>query len=438
LIYIFAAYPITFYINNFLIDIQTIFRHAVDILFFLGISYVVVREFAANKNKIDEQNRILNSQATDVELGKSTARIAHDLRKPFINLRLALNIVEDQNTEVNPVARVLGPLKESIGYAEGLIEDILNNKRQSLLKLEKIETIEFVRYLEALLLKPVEAQSVQVQLKTDVSGTLYIDKPKMASVFQNIIGNAVEAMEAQSVKKIRVFLSKVTDSIGKAKCRILIRNNGPAIPHHVLDQLFKQGVSFGEKNGTGLGLSGVMKIISDHGGSIICYNLPFNTGVEFEIFLPLELEIKDDSINNLPIVEHHLNLGKLEFEGTIKNAVVVDDDPLIHMTWQLLRGQVDIKFFSSPEEFLSAIEAQKVNFKDIDVIITDRFFNEKSAIDGIVFAKNLIQLSFNRRILSSGSGGEVFESSDRRYFIDFLNKENLSTAELKRRYRWPC
>jgi signal transduction histidine kinase len=442
IIFIFSAYMTAFIFNTLIVNTAASYRSAVDILFFLGISYIVAKEFASNQIKIQEQSQLLHSQSNDVSLGKSIARVAHDLRKPFQNFKLAVNILNQNHATDKSFNDILLQTNSSIGFAEGLIENILNDKRQAIPKLEKIYVKDYIVSLSELLLHPLKSKGIEFEIHNEVLDSFYIDTVKITAVFQNILNNAEEAMQDQISKKIKINFTMIKDSIGQAKCKIQIRNNGPRIPEHIIDQLFSSRISYGKTNGTGIGLYAVKEILSIHQGQIGVYNLPFNSGVEFELLIPLISDPKKIIPNRLiesnPSKKFDTTTDSIipimPNIGNIKNIAVVDDDQLIHMTWKLINKSDQIKQFYSPEEFLDSLAKHKFVLEDFDLIITDLYFDEKSKLDGFSFAKQLKLLNFSRIVLSSGSAPTTIEASERDQFIDVLDKEVLTIDELNKRY----
>jgi two-component system nitrogen regulation sensor histidine kinase GlnL len=65
---------------------------------------------------------------------------------------------------------------------------------------------------------------------------------------------------------------------------VTVTDNGPGVPETLLRDIFDPFVS-SKVNGTGLGLSLVSKVISDHGGTVECDSRPGRT--RFLVRLPV-------------------------------------------------------------------------------------------------------------------------------------------------------
>jgi len=69
--------------------------------------------------------------------------------------------------------------------------------------------------------------------------------------------------------------------------QIMIADNGTGVPEELQRHIFEPFVT-SKANGNGLGLALVSKIVSDHGGVILCESEPGNT--RFRLLLPMASE----------------------------------------------------------------------------------------------------------------------------------------------------
>lgn len=120
-------------------------------------------------------------------------------------------------------------------------------------------------------------------LKFDVDKSLEINgfEIRLFQLWSNIIKNAIEAIEETNRKgKIRIYSKESSE-----RFIIIIENNGPKIPDDVINSMFKKFFTTkGQKNGSGLGLSIVNKILEEHEASIDVSS--DDTLTRFEISFP--------------------------------------------------------------------------------------------------------------------------------------------------------
>jgi two-component system nitrogen regulation sensor histidine kinase GlnL len=117
------------------------------------------------------------------------------------------------------------------------------------------------------------------------------DPDQLLQVFQNLLKNAAEAIpKVGGVIALGTAFRpgvKMLRPGGKAESLpllVTVTDNGPGVPENMMRDIFDPFVST-KVNGTGLGLSLVSKIISDHGGVIECDSRPGRT--RFEVRLPV-------------------------------------------------------------------------------------------------------------------------------------------------------
>jgi len=98
----------------------------------------------------------------------------------------------------------------------------------------------------------------------------------------NLILNAYQAMEGQR-GKLCVSIADETSN-GRPGIAVLFEDTGPGVPAEVREQIFNPFFT-SKKDGVGLGLAIVAKIVDDHRGWI---RLETDTtrGATFRVFLP--------------------------------------------------------------------------------------------------------------------------------------------------------
>lgn len=438
LLVIFGTYFIS-YIFSYVLLSQTLnYRQPIDVVFFLCVSYMTVREFAANQIKIRDQIRLLQNQQSDVEIGQSTSRIVHDLRKPFQNFKIVLEAFKGQFiANHGGVEAALVKLLPSVDYAEELIEDVLRKKRKSILKVTMLNVQVLVNILNETLLDELREKNINLNIDNSTNGNLQIDKNKFISIFQNILINAEEALTDTEKKKVWISFAEFTNSIGQKKCRIIIGNNGPGIPESIIDKLFKTDISYGKENGTGIGLRSICTIILAHQGEIQVRNLNLNRGVEFEIILdlyPLVLASPSDVAVNSPGNSALLPKISKPQINKVDKIVIVDDDQLMQMAWRLAWPTEDILQYSNPSELLSAIESKIIKSSDFDLVFTELYFNHPIEMTGTDLARQLQNFGIKSVVLLSGVALDKINQSDKSVFIDVVEKEILSPKQVHERY----
>jgi len=194
--------------------------------------------------------------------------ISHDLRTPLTRLKLQLALMKDEDLSK----------KMSLDIDE--MEKMLNEYLQftSSNYKEKNETFDISKLIENIINK-----YTNTNISMKVIPRIYMDGRKnlIQRSINNLIDNALK-----HAKKINLILSKKNNNI-----LIIIDDDGPGIPEHERENVFKPfyklDKSRGEsKSSVGLGLSITSDAIKSHGGNILLEKSPLG-GLRVKIFLPL-------------------------------------------------------------------------------------------------------------------------------------------------------
>ncbi|NNG02969.1 MAG: PAS domain-containing protein [Inquilinus sp.] len=125
---------------------------------------------------------------------------------------------------------------------------------------------------------------------------VYGNRDQLVQVFLNLVKNAAESVSSSGGEVILAtgYQRGVSIALPGTNQRtnlplaITVQDNGPGIPEDLQAHLFDPFVTT-KKNGTGLGLALVAKVIGDHGGIIECQSRPRRT--VFKTWLPMHPEI---------------------------------------------------------------------------------------------------------------------------------------------------
>ena len=194
--------------------------------------------------------------------------ISHDLRTPLTRLKLQLALMKDDDLSK----------KMSLDIDE--MEKMLNEYLQftSSNYQEKNETFDISELIENTINK-----YDNTNISMEIIQRIYMDGRK------NLIQRSINNLIDNALKhggKINISLAKIKNSIS-----IIIDDDGPGIPEHEHENVFKPfykiDKSRGEsKSSVGLGLSIALDTIKSHGGNIILEKSPLN-GLRVKIFLPV-------------------------------------------------------------------------------------------------------------------------------------------------------
>jgi len=173
----------------------------------------------------------------------------------------------------------LGNYKEAIVLIESEFETAQSQNRILSDQIDD-ETVQAI-----LLGKISKASEQKINFSIDPDSSLeiisdHINRSKLVTILGNLIDNAFEAVEGQSVKEVDFFATDVGNEIV-----FEVTDSGPGISESVMPYLFMRGFSTKQGVQRGFGLANVNEIVKELGGTLEIGKSDIN-GTIFSIFLP--------------------------------------------------------------------------------------------------------------------------------------------------------
>lgn len=219
-----------------------------------------------NYSRTSEQNRVW------VGLAKETA---HQLGTPLSSL---MAWVEYFKMTYPKDVEIFDELNKDVDRLSMITERFSNIGSSPQLKSENVykRVIEVASYLERRISTKVSME-IEIfpnqEIQAQMNGSLF------AWVIENIIKNAVDAMEGKGHIKIKILRAN------EGNVAIDISDSGKGISKSNLNQVFKPGFTT-KKRGWGLGLALTKRIVENyHGGRIFIKSSEINKGTTFRILL---------------------------------------------------------------------------------------------------------------------------------------------------------
>jgi signal transduction histidine kinase len=278
---------------------------AIRVLFFY-VAAILVNRFAVENRrqvqrledlseKLEETNRQLRAAEADARraerlaaLGQLSAGLAHEIRNPLGVIKGSADMLSRKVAASEPlVAELAGYISSEVNRLNALVVRFLDFARPSKLELRPERISEIVdRALDAATASFPNA-SVKIERRYAPNLPEIPADPQLCEqVFVNLITNAFQAMQAQEAsleKTLRLAIApEVTN--GEPGVGVIVEDSGPGVPPELREQIFNPFFT-SKKEGVGLGLSIVAKIVDDHRGTIRLEN---NTprGACFHVFFP--------------------------------------------------------------------------------------------------------------------------------------------------------
>lgn len=244
---------------------------------------------SARDDELDALARRFNRAFDEIERLVDASRhvssaIAHDMRRPLIALRRAI----DEAREAAAADRILRERLEGLGAQT----DVLLRTFAALLSLARIEAgacgpkrqpVELAALAaDAIeLYEPLAAAEGRDLVGTLAPATVHGDADQLFQVLQNLIENALKHGAGTIAMELGACDSGVM---------LRVRDHGAGVPDAALPRLFERFFRLDESrsaaNGAGVGLALVRGIIQAHGGRVSVHNA--GPGLAVEIVWPVD------------------------------------------------------------------------------------------------------------------------------------------------------
>lgn len=204
-------------------------------------------------------------------MGTLVAGVAHEVRNPLFGISAILDAMEIHLQENETYNRFNGILRKEVGRLTSLMSELLEYGKPSSVELAK-EMIAPVVY-RALRTTKILAEQHKVQIVTEIEENLppiMLEASRLLQVFQNLMENAVQ--HSPSNQEVLVQISQFTER-KKVWIRCVFRDHGKGFAVEDLPRIFDPFFTR-RRNGIGLGLSIVQRIIEEHHGEIRAENHP--------------------------------------------------------------------------------------------------------------------------------------------------------------------
>ena len=234
--------------------------------------------------KVVELQKREQARAREAErlaaIGKSLSAVAHDMKTPLVAIGGMSKLVQRHLPEDSPDRDKLEIVVKETQRLENLLKDMLDFSKPLALTCARVELGPFLK--ECVDLAGLTAKEGKVRIEIVTSSEVsswHFDPSRVKQALINLILNAVQA----SPEGEKVVISS---SLGKTGLIFDVSDCGCGIPVQEREHVFEPFFST-KKEGTGLGLPIVRKIIEAHAGRIELAD-GLGRGTTFRIILPCD------------------------------------------------------------------------------------------------------------------------------------------------------
>src|ERR1039457_5152598 len=219
------------------------------------------RELAALNRELQDSFEQIKRADRLSAIGQLSASLAHEIRNPLASIDGPANLIESPQTSDEMRRGPLAIIHKEIQRLNRLLTNLLDFARP---RKPEFQLTEPGRLLDAIInLTNHTAKQKGITIRKDVPPSVpafECDPEQMKQVILNLTINAVQAMAASG----EIVLSARQKESSVVIC---VQDQGPGILEEDIDKIFNPFFTTKE-TGTGLGLSVVHQIVTQHGGTI--------------------------------------------------------------------------------------------------------------------------------------------------------------------------
>lgn len=263
-------------------------QYAEIIVFFLVGTVTGVLADVGRKQRIElaRVNRELQDSFEQIKradrlsaIGQLSASLAHEIRNPLASIDGAANLIESPQTSEEMRRGALAIIHKEIQRLNRLLSNLLDFARP---RRPEFQAVDPLRLIDSIIgLAGHSAEQKGITLRKDVPTPVpafECDPEQIKQVILNLTINAVQSMAGPG--DVVLAAHQRNSSVV-----ISVRDQGPGVAEEDIDKIFNPFFTTKDA-GTGLGLSVVYQIVTQHGGVVEPVRNPAG-GMTFSVSLPL-------------------------------------------------------------------------------------------------------------------------------------------------------
>jgi signal transduction histidine kinase/ActR/RegA family two-component response regulator len=300
-------------------------------------------------------------------VGQLAAGIAHDFNNIMATVLLYTDLLLKTSDLSEKDKRRVELVQQQGRRAADLTQQILDFSRKSVMRRQDLDLRLFVAELKQLLERTLPEN---IHLYFDSVGErvmVHVDPTRLQQVLLNLAINARNAMPDGGELRISLTIKQIENAdelspvVEPGDWAVLtVTDNGTGIPEEVLQHIFEPFFTTRAPLGSGLGLSQVHGIVTQHGGYVDVIT-QVGLGTTFKIYLPaLPLTILDTAVFHDQTV----------IQGQGETILLVEDDE--HVQGALISSLESLNYcVLSAVNGRDALTLYQQRQTEIDLVLTD-------------------------------------------------------------------
>jgi signal transduction histidine kinase len=253
-----------------------------------AVTLGLFRQVLTHLRKADDLivSEVVNKEKLSL-VGEMASSLMHDLRNPVSGIRLSADLIHRAHSD-GKIPQWCDGIRLQCDRLLAMAAELMEFSRgESNLDLTQTTTTVFFDQFKNLNDGYLRQAGFDIRFSVE-EGAIEVDSMRLLRVVQNLVSNAIEALQNKPKAVIEIGAS-----VTRSTFKLTVRDNGPGIPPAIQGRLFEPFVSQGKSGGTGLGLAIVRNIVTAHRGTITFRTSP-GRGTTFLIRLPRRLMEDED------------------------------------------------------------------------------------------------------------------------------------------------
>ena len=244
--------------------------------------FAVIKDLTEHK-RLEENLKRRDQLAA---MGHLASGVAHEIRNPLNAISMLaqrLRAEFEPRQDIREYSKMTVAMVSEIKRINTIIQQFLEFAKPPDMQLQETNVCQLIEELVTLTRPQAEQKNIGMQSRCSVDEKIPLDRSKLLQALLNLVQNGIDACNQGDRIEIEV-------KIENKELVILISDTGKGISEQNLSRIFN--LYFTTKDqGTGIGLSLVQQIISQHNGTIEVVSRPVYKGTNFTIHIPI-LELR--------------------------------------------------------------------------------------------------------------------------------------------------
>ncbi len=230
----------------------------------------------------ERQRSILNATRL-LTMGNMVSEITHDLKKPLTNIKGTLQLLKEKWSDTKAKEEFFDMVEQEIFRLNELTKEIVDFSNPNKYQLEKKDVRLILERALNLVKRDLEAKKISLKKDYQEAPPIFVDENGIMEILLNVILNAIEAMPQGGQLQVSSKLHQEREKEAQF-LQVCIADTGCGIASDNLSRIFDRYFTT-KKEGTGLGLAAVERIVKAHGGFVSVKSKP-GKGTSFFVNLP--------------------------------------------------------------------------------------------------------------------------------------------------------